>query len=176
MKCPNCNKDLPDYAMKCKYCDTKLTTTMTTQEKDAEYQREKKRGNSCLIYTFIAAALIIIIAYFALQPRDSSNPSAAPSFPAHTQTSKYSSPLAKVWTGVKVYYGSGSEKTYAFEVLGGSSDCPSMPSGKGVKVKYSNGTEEWKDSDAIVLSGTFYVLSDDPAIKKMEWYVYKSCP
>lgn len=139
--------------------------------------QQRRQGNSCLKYTFFASIAAIIIAYFVLQPRDSSAPSSPhPTEEATKTAEKYSSPLAKVYAGVKIYYGGGEEKTYAFEILGGSSDCPSMPSGKGLKVKYPDGTTGWKDRDSIVSSGTFYVLSDDPAIKKLEWNEYKLCP
>jgi len=93
-----------------------------------------------------------------------------------TVESVYVFPLAKIWTGVKDYYGSGDVKPEAFESLGGSDAYSSMPSGKGVYVKYANGTEEWKDRCAIISSGTFFVRRGDPAFSKMEWHVYNSCP
>ena len=103
------------------------------------------------------------------------------SIPRPTNTStpvgpKYVSMLGKVWSGVKVYYGTGSTKTYGFEIVGGAERCPSMPSGRGIKVRYKDGTVEWKDRNHIISSGLYYVLEDDPAIKAMDWYVFSDCP
>ena len=76
--------------------------------------------------------------------------------------------LANIWTGVKVYYGNGAEKTYGFEILGGG-ECSF---GKGVYVEYQDGTREWKSRDAL-LDGPFYVRVDDPARTAWEWYEYE---
>ncbi|HEX2696483.1 MAG TPA: hypothetical protein VHM28_02170 [Anaerolineales bacterium] len=111
-------------------------------------------------------------------------PEAAPSFtpqPTSTFTQEpvgatYLPLLGRIWSGVKVYYGTLSEKAYGFEIIGGSEDCPSMPSGRGVKVKYPNGKEEWKDRTYLISSGLFFVKSDDPALSKLDWYVYNDCP
>ncbi len=83
--------------------------------------------------------------------------------------------LGKIWTGVKVYYGTGDTKAYGFEILGGSENCPSLPSGRGVKVLYPSGSKEWKDREYLVSSGLFYVLDNDPAISAIQWYEY-DCP
>ena len=82
--------------------------------------------------------------------------------------------LGRVWSGVKVYY--GANKAYGFEILGGSEDCPSLPSGRGVLVQYPSGSKEWKDREYLISSGLFFVFSDDPALSDMLWYVYSSCP
>jgi hypothetical protein len=82
---------------------------------------------------------------------------------------------AKIWTGVKVYYVWDDKKTYEFEILGGSDNCRSLPSGLGIYVRFPGGSEEWKDRDYIVGSGDFFVLADDPAIYKLEWDEYP-CP
>ncbi len=84
--------------------------------------------------------------------------------------------LGNIWSGVKVYYGSGSQKAYGFEILGGSESCPSMPSGRGLRVRDPNGKEEWKDRDYIIMSGLFYLIEGDPALEKIEWYEYSPCP
>ena len=81
-----------------------------------------------------------------------------------------------VFSGVKVYYGRGANKAYGFEILGGSGDCTIMPSGKGVKVRYPSGSEEWKDRDHIVLSDLYFYLDNDPAAKALLWYEYFDCP
>lgn len=83
---------------------------------------------------------------------------------------------SRIWTGVNVYYGTGSRVTYSFTVLGGSEDCPSLPSGRGVKVRLKNGSEEWKDRNELIFSGSFYVREDDPALSEMDWEVYSYCP
>jgi hypothetical protein len=51
-----------------------------------------------------------------------------------------------------------------------------MPSGRGIKVRYPDNTEEWKDRMAILTSGNFFVRADDPAVKALEWYVFNDCP
>ena len=79
-------------------------------------------------------------------------------------------------TDVEVYYGAGSTKSYGFQILGGSEDCPSLPSGRGVYVRYPDGTDEWKDRNYLILSGLFFVLEDDPARSSFEWYEYANCP
>ena len=83
--------------------------------------------------------------------------------------------IGNIWTGVQVYYGSGSNIAYGFEILGGSENCPALPSGRGVKVRYPDGAEEWKDRDYLILSGLFYILANDPAISGGEWFVYSLC-
>ena len=78
-----------------------------------------------------------------------------------------------LWIGVKLYY--GPAKMYVGEVLGGNENYVSPLTGtrfRGVKVMMSNGSEEWKDRDAIA-SGEWYVLSDDPAHERMEWRTYE---
>lgn len=99
--------------------------------------------------------------------------------PTHTSAPmppRYVPILGKIWRGVEVYYGTGSDKTYGFQILGGSEKCPSMPSGRGILVRYSNGTVEWKDRNYIVMSGIYFVREDDPAIRAMDWYVFPNCP
>lgn len=81
-------------------------------------------------------------------------------------TSDGYTPLAgKIFTGVKVYF--GNKKAYAFQVVGVSDDCPAMPSGKGVRVRYEDNTLEWKDRGALV-TGPFYARENDPAIDARE--------
>lgn len=96
--------------------------------------------------------------------------------PSNTPSPRYVPLIGKIWLGVKVYFGVGSEKAYGFEILGGSEDCPSLPSGRGIRVLYLDGTEEWKDREYLVNSGIFFVLDNDPAISKQEWFVYSFCP
>ena len=101
--------------------------------------------------------------------------------PASTFTPQPTGPtyaplLGRIWSGVKVYYGLLPEKAYGFEIVGGSEDCPSMPSGRGVKVKFPNGKEEWKDRLYLVSSGLYFVTPDDPALSRLDWRIYSDCP
>ncbi len=96
--------------------------------------------------------------------------------PSNTPLPEYMALLGNIWSGVKVYYGTGVNKAYGFEILGGSEDCPSMPSGRGIKVLFPDGTEEWKDRNYLVLSGIFFVRKDDPALRSVTWYEYTFCP
>jgi hypothetical protein len=114
------------------------------------------------------------------EPTDTPAPTSTPNHLA-TSTSELKVGLryvpipAKIWTGVKVYYVWDDKKTYEFEILGGSDECRSLPSGLGIYVRFPGGSEEWKDRDYIVGSGDFFVLADDPAIYKLEWDEYP-CP
>jgi len=78
-----------------------------------------------------------------------------------------------IWTGVKVYY--GDAKTYGFEILGGSESCSTLASGRGIRVKYPDGTVEWKDRSALINSGLYFVQADDPALKLEEWEEFNDC-
>lgn len=89
---------------------------------------------------------------------------------------QYVSMLGAIWRGVKVYYGTGEKKSYAFQILGGSEDCSSIPSGRGIKVLYEDGTVEWKDRQYILTSGIFFVVKGDPAIDAIEWEEYSDWP
>ena len=84
--------------------------------------------------------------------------------------------MGNIWAEIEIYYGAGSTKSYGFRILGGSEDCPSLPSGRGVYVYYDDGTEEWKDRNYLISSGLFFILKDDPARSTFEWYEYSFCP
>jgi len=110
-------------------------------------------------------------------PTRTPKPTTPPSTPTPAEPIvNYSEPVLKIWAGVKVYYGKGIQKTYGFTILGGSEDCPSMPSKRGLKVLYPDGTEEWKDRNNILESGIFFVRDDDPATKARDWYEFDNCP
>lgn len=83
--------------------------------------------------------------------------------------------MGHLFIGVKIYYGSGSQKTYGFEAVGGSENCPSMPSGRGVLVRYPDGTREWKDRGYLVQSELYFVKSDDPNAKSLQWIELPGC-
>ena len=80
--------------------------------------------------------------------------------PAETKPSSFTGLAMRVFNGVKVYY--GLDKAYGFEVVGITNNCPIAPSGKGLLVKYPDGTQEWKDYSAIVYSGNYFIATDDP--------------
>ena len=103
---------------------------------------------------------------------------AAPSSSAAAGGTKPSSFIGlaiHVFNGVKVYY--GYDKAYGFKVIGatGSGDCPIAPSGKGLFVEYPNGTQEWKDYDAMVYSGNYYIGANDPNQSGPKLSRYNSC-
>lgn len=79
----------------------------------------------------------------------------------------YISANGNIWTGVKLYY--GENKAYAFEVLGGND---TVLGDAEVRVRYPDGTEEWKSRDSIAQSGIYWVRADDPALKAQAWDVY----
>ena len=71
-----------------------------------------------------------------------------------------------IYIGVKLYYGAGDEKMYVGEVVD-ISEKVRMANGKtfrGVCLKMYGGSIEWKDRNEIILSGKWYVKSDDPAL------------
>lgn len=75
--------------------------------------------------------------------------------------------------GLKVYM--GEQKAYVFEIIGGG-NCPSMPSGQGYLVRYSDtGNIEWKDRRAMEESELF-VENDSLALFARDWTVYFDCP
>ncbi len=80
--------------------------------------------------------------------------------------------VARIYTDVKVYYGIGDVKAYAFAILGGNDDCTTLPSGEGVFVVHEDGTEEWKDRNHIVFSDYYFALDNDPALKSRGWDEY----
>ena len=73
-----------------------------------------------------------------------------------------------MWSGVKLYYGNGDEKTYVGTVLGGNENYVS-PSGerfRGLKLDCG-----WKDR-SVIISGDYYIEAGDPALNSQEWKVY----
>lgn len=74
------------------------------------------------------------------------------------------------WSGVKLYQNSTCSEPFA-TVLGGN-DRHQFADGvkRGVKVQYPNGSEEWKEREAMA---RFYVKGDDPAIESKQWFELK---
>jgi hypothetical protein len=76
---------------------------------------------------------------------------------------------AHLWTGVKIYF--GEQRTYVFDVMGGNENYvgPSGDKIRGLKVRYPNGNEEWKDRNALIGSDQYWVKAEDPALKAERW-------
>lgn len=81
--------------------------------------------------------------------------------------------LSHIYNNVKVYYGEAKE--YAFTIIGASESCPLFPSRRGIYVQYPDGKLEWKDRNAILQSGQYFVRMDDPYINwgRIDYY---DCP
>jgi hypothetical protein len=97
------------------------------------------------------------------------------STPRPTQA-QYLPLLTHLFTGVKIYYGLGANKAYGFEAIGGSESCSLMPSGRGVLVRYPDGTQEWKDRRYLIESGLYFVRADDPNATSWDWVDLPGCP
>ena len=54
-------------------------------------------------------------------------------------------------------------------------DYSDFPSVQVLCVRYPDGTEEWKDRLSFVSSSRYFIRDNDPAVDRMEWYVY-NCP
>ncbi len=78
-----------------------------------------------------------------------------------------------IWTGVILYY--GPQKMIIGEILGGSDGEVSINGTrfKGVLIRMKDGKDEWKQRTAIV-TGPWYVRTDDPALKGMEWKLFRT--
>lgn len=97
--------------------------------------------------------------------------------PGHSKLSSASNGWIKastnIWTGVKIYY--GPHKTYIGEVLGGNEKYVDPVTGRqfrGLKLIMYNGSIEWRERKDIEI-GKYYVKDNDPALKKMDWYIYR---
>jgi hypothetical protein len=88
---------------------------------------------------------------------------------------KYLLLVGHIRNGMKVYYGRGAVQAYGFEILGIAKGCAEFPSHEGVKVRYEDGTEGWKDHDYLIFSDLFYVREDDRAREVWDLDVF-ACP
>lgn len=86
-----------------------------------------------------------------------------------------------IWSGVRVYdfknARTGGQKSliHVFDVLGGNDNY--VRDGeqiRGMKIRWSDGSEEWWNRDTWANQGGFdyFVRADDPAIAKKEWKIY----
>lgn len=127
----------------------------------------------------IGAAVVAIAVAFWISTLETPAPAVAEKAPAAetNETVAAAEPwipaASNIWTGVKLYY--GPKKMKVGEVLGGSDGL--IKAGdtkiKGVLVKMANGESEWKSREAIV-TGAWYVRTDDPALKAMHWKLYSA--
>ena len=121
----------------------------------------------------LPALSLVIVVTLAAQVACGSSSSGSSSSSGGSSDSGWLSLSSHIYAGVKVYY--GDAKTYGFEVLGGSESCSSLESGRGIKVRYDDGTVEWKDRRALITSGNYFVKASDPALDKEEWYTFSDC-
>lgn len=138
-------------------------------------RKDAARAYVSLTVIFLIAAVVAAPSKESAQPPQVTA-SVAPA-PASTQPAAgepddgWRRASGRIWSGVKLYY--GPNKMPVGEVMGGNDDYVS-PTGlrfRGVKVKMASGSAEWKDREAIV-SGQWFVRADDPAIDRMEWFVF----
>lgn len=77
---------------------------------------------------------------------------------------------SNIWSGVKLYF--GDKRAYVFEVVGGDENHrTSSGTIRGVKVRYPNGSEEWKDRSYITGGNKYFVKADDPALTAQRWQI-----
>jgi hypothetical protein len=108
---------------------------------------------------FLLLALCVVLVCFGIAGCSEEAPTEDGYLPASSH----------LWTGAKIYF--GEQRTYIFEVLGGNENYVS-PSGdkiRGLKVRYPNGNEEWKDRNALISGNQYWVKADDPALKEERW-------
>lgn len=73
-----------------------------------------------------------------------------------------------IYVGVKMYYGIGNEKMYVGQVLASNDkhyDSYTGKSFRGVQLQMASGSIEWKDRDAMIANGQWYVKENDPALQ-----------
>ncbi len=76
---------------------------------------------------------------------------------------KFGRPIMSMWSGVKLYYGSGSSKKFVGKIVCFSGDL--------VMIKYPSGSIESKYRSVIIdLKGKWYIDKNDPALNAMEYY------
>lgn len=76
----------------------------------------------------------------------------------------------RIYNGVKLYYGVQNEKMYVGEVLGTDDkhyDSYTGTTFRGVQLKMSSGSVEWKNRDAFIVDENWYVKEDDPVLKSI---------
>lgn len=164
--CPQCQKELPDNVNKCKYCDyhffadPKLATPTLTPV-ISTVPTQKKSGIRLPIFFLV----LVVITWSFLSWINKG---------AHDQPteSKWLPISGNIYSGAKVYMGSGENKTLAFTVLGGNENCSF---GRGLYVEFPSDSKEWKDRSALISGDSLFIKTDDPALEEMSWRIYP-CP
>ncbi len=96
--------------------------------------------------------------------RPSATPSALPN---------YIPLFSHVFNNVRVYF--GDPKIFVFTIIGASENCPIVPSGRGIFIRYPDGRFEWKDRNALLQTDLYYVKENDPNINSAK-IDYIKCP
>lgn len=119
----------------------------------------------------------LTVAALLTQSAASPTPAPATNTPAPTPRPSvtYLPLLGHLFDGVKIYYGKGAAKAYGFEAVGGSDNCPMILGGRGVLVRYEDGTTEWKDRMYLLESGLYFVREDDPNRSSFLWNELANC-
>jgi hypothetical protein len=193
-KCPNCSKELPDYATKCRFCKFQIDNVPS------------KRCPFCENY--VPANIKKCPCGFRFEPED---PEAiaeekkkkalekaendkkkkdqfitgkysffwiillvlvsifflAKCGATDTET-EYEHLLGNVWSNVKVYM--GESKSYQFIILGASNNKCSF--GDGLLVEFPSGSIEWKSRSALVQNENLYVKTNDPALEAEKYNTF----
>jgi hypothetical protein len=130
-------------------------------------------STGCVVGGSLLALVLLVGLCFGVVSNEKSADSSGSSARALSPSSEWRPALAHLWTGVKLY--DSQSKQVVFEVLGGNEKylAPDGRRIRGLKVKYPDGTVEWKDRDWIVDSGEFLVRADDPALQRKAWEIYE---
>lgn len=119
------------------------------------------------------AFMIAIVAVVALAACDEPAVETATSVSTATETANdtWQEAAGNIWTGVTLYV--GPKKEVVGQVLGGSNGAIAIGDQvfEGVKIRMVSGAEEWKRRD-IIVSGDWFVQSDDPALKAYQWQMF----
>lgn len=77
---------------------------------------------------------------------------------------QYGRPIMAMWSGVKLYYGSGNIKKYIGKIICFAGD-------ELVKIEYPTGNQEWKYRKSIInLKDNWFIDKNDSALNAMEYY------
>jgi hypothetical protein len=148
--------------IKCRECGTEISSKAKTCPKCGIRVASKSMGCG----TLIGVIFLLTIVIFSYVPRRQQ--------PDRPTDDGYLRASSHLWSGVKLYY--GPNKYYVFEVVGGNDNYRSS-SGKtirGLKVRFPNGNEEWKDRNYIIKGENYWVKESDPALREERWHVLEN--
>ncbi|MCP4651454.1 MAG: hypothetical protein GY853_15415 [PVC group bacterium] len=91
-----------------------------------------------------------------------SNISIEPRNKSYSQNIDFRGACGALWSNVKLYYGTGTEKKYIGKII--------CFSGDYVIIRYPSGNQEPKLRNAIARTGKWYVDSNDPALDAMQYF------